>query len=225
MIREYMPDIVVTDIMMPGMDGNAMIAAMRADDAVCHIPVVALTARTSTVDRLQTLETGADEYLTKPFSAAVLRFTIDRAVSSIRAARHDVAERMAAGVGSMQPLPPSIQPADERFVEKVMEYMEANMDNSELTIDDFAAAMALSRTVFYRKLKAITGLSPVDFVKDMRVKRAVQLIGRGGMTLSQIAFMTGFNDPKYFSKCFKRQMGMTPSDYKDRLENENRPAQ
>lgn len=125
----------------------------------------------------------------------------------------------------MQPLPPSIQPADERFVEKVMEYMEANMDNSELTIDDFAAAMALSRTVFYRKLKAITGLSPVDFVKDMRVKRAVQLIGRGGMTLSQIAFMTGFNDPKYFSKCFKRQMGMTPSDYKDRLENENRPAQ
>ena len=225
MIREYMPDIVVTDIMMPGMDGNAMIAAMRADDAVCHIPVVALTARTSTGDRLQTLETGADEYLTKPFSAAVLRFTIDRAVSSIRAARHDVAERMAAGVGSMQPLPPSIQPADERFVEKVMEYMEANMDNSELTIDDFAAAMALSRTVFYRKLKAITGLSPVDFVKDMRVKRAVQLIGRGGMTLSQIAFMTGFNDPKYFSKCFKRQMGMTPSDYKDRLENENRPAQ
>lgn len=95
-----------------------------------------------------------------------------------------------------------------------MEVMEKEMDNSELTIKEFAQKLGLGRTVFYQKLKSIIGLSPVDFIREIRIKRAVQLIDSGEYNFSQVAYMTGFNDPKYFSKCFKKQVGMTPSEYK-----------
>lgn len=96
-----------------------------------------------------------------------------------------------------------------------MEVMEKEMDNSDLTIEEFAQKLNMGRTVFYQKLKSIIGLSPVDFIREIRIKRAVQLIDSGEYNFSQVAYMTGFNDPKYFSKCFKKQMGMTPSEYKE----------
>jgi len=95
------------------------------------------------------------------------------------------------------------------------ELMEEQMENSELTVDEFAQLLNLGRSVFYQKLKSIIGLSPVDFIREIRIKRAVQLIDSGEYNFSQVAYMTGFNDPKYFGKCFKRQMGMTPSEYKE----------
>ena len=101
-------------------------------------------------------------------------------------------------------------------MQQVMQYIEEQMDNSELTIDDFANKLLLSRTVFYRKLKSIVGLTPVDFIRDIRIKRAAQLIDSGEFNVSQVAYMTGFSDPKYFSKCFKKQMGVTPTEYKDK---------
>ena len=94
--------------------------------------------------------------------------------------------------------------------------METQMDNSELTIDAFAEHLMLSRTIFYRKLKSIIGLTPVDFIREIRIKRAVQLIDSGEYNFSQIAYMTGFSDPKYFSKCFKKVMGVTPTEYKEK---------
>ena len=102
------------------------------------------------------------------------------------------------------------------IMEKVMEFMEEQMDNAELTIDEFAEKLMLSRTIFYRKLKSIIGLTPVDFIREIRIKRAVQLIDSGEYNFSQVAYMTGFNDPKYFSKCFKKVIGITPSEYKEK---------
>lgn len=101
-------------------------------------------------------------------------------------------------------------------MEKVMAFMEEQMDNPDLVIDEFAERLMMSRTLFYQKLKSIVGLSPVNFVCQVRVKRAAQLFDEGEYNISQIAYMTGFNDPKYFSRCFKKVMGMTPSEYKDR---------
>lgn len=221
--RQYMPDIIVTDIMMPVMDGNQMIKALRSNADLCHIPIVVLTAKTSVASKLESIGNGADDYITKPFSAKLLKLRVDQIVGRMRQAQHNVTEKMAGTCADIEPMQPQIIPADNNFINKVMEFMEANMDNSSLAIDDFATVLATSRTVFYRKLKTITGLSPVDFVKEMRVKRAMQLIDASEMPLSQVAFMTGFNDPKYFSKCFKKLMGITPSEYKEKSkQNQNR---
>ena len=118
--------------------------------------------------------------------------------------------------GNLTPSQPQITPFDEQFMQKVMEFMEQQMDNSELTIDAFAEHLMMSRTIFYRKLKSIIGLTPVDFIREIRIKRAVQLIDSGEYNFSQIAYMTGFSDPKYFSKCFKKVMEVTPSEYKEK---------
>ena len=102
------------------------------------------------------------------------------------------------------------------FMKKVLAYMDEEMDNAEQTIDEFAEQLKLSRTIYYRKLKSIVGLTPVDFIREIRIKRAVQLIDSDEYNFSQVAYMTGFNDPKYFSKCFKKVIGITPSEYKER---------
>ena len=115
----------------------------------------------------------------------------------------------------LTPSQPQIISYDEQFMQQVMQVMEEQMENSELTVDEFAQLLNLGRSVFYQKLKSIIGLSPVDFIREIRIKRAVQLIDSGEYNFSQVAYMTGFNDPKYFGKCFKRQLGMTPSEYKE----------
>ena len=103
---------------------------------------------------------------------------------------------------------------DEAFMQKVVDFIECNMDNANLEIEEVAAHVCLSRTVFYRKLKSIVGMTPVEFIRGIRLKRAEQLIVSSDYTFSQIAYMTGFADPKYFGKCFKKATGMTPSEYK-----------
>lgn len=112
------------------------------------------------------------------------------------------------------PAQPKVMDMDQAFMQKVMSFMEENMDNPELEIDDFASHTGMSRTLFYRKLKSIVGVTPVEFVREIRIKRAVQLMDSSAYNFSQIAYMTGFTDPKYFGKCFKKIMGVTPSQYK-----------
>ena len=113
------------------------------------------------------------------------------------------------------PEKPQIIPFDELFMKQVMEIMHNQMDNSELTVDEFTQKLGMGRTVFYQKLKSIVGLSPVDFIREMRIKRAMQLLETGEYNVSTIAYMTGFNDPKYFSKCFKKKYGVSPSEFQN----------
>lgn len=220
---ESMPDMVISDIMMPVMDGLEMIKRMKEDKDTCHIPVILLSAKSSLDDRITAIEQGIDDYITKPFSSTYLKAR----VASLFAQRKQLQElfmsRLSAGDDrshpkSWEPSQPGIMPHDKRFMEEVMDYLEEQIDNPELVIDDFANKMLLSRSIFYRKLKSIVGIPPVDFIREIRVKRAAQLIESGVYNFSQIAYMTGFSDPKYFSRCFKKHMGVTPSEYKSSVD-------
>lgn len=216
-----LPDLIISDVMMPVMDGLEMIRQIKENNNICHIPIIVLSAKASLDDRIAGLEQGIDDYITKPFSATYLKTRIASLLNQRKALQELYMSRLMEGKHTSSPDPltpsqPQITPYDEQFMEKVMAYMEEQMDNAELTIDEFAEQLMLSRTIFYRKLKSIVGLTPVDFIREIRIKRAVQLIDSDEYNFSQVAYMTGFNDPKYFSKCFKKVIGINPSEYKER---------
>ena len=172
-------------------------------------------------DRIAGLEQGIDDYITKPFSATYLKTRIVSLLRQRKSLQEIYMAKLTEGkeiavAEALTPSQPQITPYDEQFMQKVMEFIEEQMDNAELTIDEFAEHLMLSRTIFYRKLKSIIGLTPVDFIREVRIKRAAQLIDSGEYNFSQVAYMTGFNDPKYFSKCFKKVVGITPSEYKEK---------
>ena len=216
-----LPDLIISDVMMPVMDGLEMIRQIKENNNICHIPIIVLSAKASLDDRIAGLEQGIDDYITKPFSATYLKTRVASLLRQRKALQELYMNRLMEGKNTSSPDPltpsqPQITPYDEQFMKKVMAYMEEQMDNAELTIDEFAEQLMLSRTIFYRKLKSIVGLTPVDFIREIRIKRAVQLIDSNEYNFSQVAYMTGFNDPKYFSKCFKKVIGITPSEYKER---------
>lgn len=221
--REFVPDLIISDIMMPRMDGLDMVKSIKENRDICHIPIILLSAKSSLDDRISGLEQGIDDYITKPFSATYLKARI----KSLLGQRTQLQEILwkqwsekqkngPAATADLSPSQPQITPYDEQFMQQVMDVIEKEMDNSELTIEEYAQKLGLGRTAFYQKLKSIIGLTPVDFIREMRIKRAVQLIDSGEYNFSQVAYMTGFNDPKYFSKCFKKQVGMTPTEYKEK---------
>ena len=219
---QTVPDIIISDVMMPVMDGLDMVKKIKANRDICHIPIILLSAKSSLDDRIAGLEQGIDDYITKPFSATYLKTRITSLLHQRQLLQEIYLnnlskEKKLPDKNELSPTQPQVTPFDEQFMQQVMQYIEEQMDNSELTIDDFASKLLLSRTVFYRKLKSIVGLTPVDFIRDIRIKRAAQLIDSGEFNVSQVAYMTGVSDPKYFSKCFKKQMGVTPTEYKDKL--------
>ena len=212
-------DLCVFDVMMPKKDGFTLAQEVRAANA--EIPIIFLTAKTLKEDILEGFKIGADDYITKPFSATYLKTRVASLLRQRKALQELYMNMLMEGKNTSSPDPltpsqPQITPYDEQFMKKVIAYMEEQMDNAELTIDEFAEQLMLSRTIFYRKLKSIVGLTPVDFIREIRIKRAVQLIDSDEYNFSQVAYMTGFNDPKYFSKCFKKVIGITPSEYKER---------
>lgn len=218
---QYIPDFIISDIMMPVMDGLDMAKAVKENRDICHIPIILLSAKSSLDDRISGLEQGIDDYITKPFSSTYLKTRIKALLRQRKLLQElyleqwiEKQKKSPVTFTDIEPCQPQITPFDDQFMEKVMEIMERQMDNSEVTIDEFAQEIGMGRSVFYQKLKSIVGLSPVDFIREMRIKRAAQLIESGEFNVSSIAYMTGFNDPKYFSKCFKKKYGVNPSEYK-----------
>lgn len=219
----HLPDLIISDVMMPVMDGLDMVKAIKEDRNICHIPIILLSAKSSLDDRISGLEQGIDDYITKPFSSTYLKTRIKYLLHQRKALQEFYLEQWTEKkekeedkpqpLVTVEPARPQIKSFDEQFMQQVMEIMEKNMDNSEWTMEEFAQELNMGRTVFYQKLKSIIGLSPVDFVREMRLKRAMQLIESSEYNISTIAYMTGFNDPKYFSKCFKKKYGMRPSEY------------
>lgn len=220
---KFLPDIIISDVMMPEKDGIALMRELRADMTTSHIPVVLLTAKSSIESKLEGLEYGADDYITKPFSATYLKARVKNLLAQRQKLqalyRQDL---MPAGVPASaednQPekKAPEMSSIDRKFMDKLVELMEKNMDNGDLVVDDLVRELAVSRSVFFKKLKTLTGLAPIEFIKEMRINRAVQLIDTGEYSMTQISYMVGINDPRYFSKCFKQKMGMTPTEYRDR---------
>ena len=226
--REKWPDLIVTDVMMPVMDGFEMVRRIKADPDIYYIPIIVLTAKATMDDKIRGVEMGVDDYVMKPFSANYLKVRVAALLEQRHRLQQRFVEQLSRQQGvshlNLEPDMPHITPSDELFIQEVMAFMEQNMDNAELTIDQFAEAIRMGRTVFYNKLKATLGLTPVDFVQEMRIKRAVQLMNGSGFTVAEIAYRTGFNDPKYFSRCFKKHMGMTPTEYQKSGSGEQRES-
>lgn len=217
---KYVPDIIISDIMMPEKDGITLVKELREELTTSHIPIVLLTAKTDMDTKLQSLELGADSYITKPFSATYLEARVDNLLARRQKLRQFYCDHL------MDINPPKVENEEEevdvmsqqdrRFLEQLTNFMERNIDNGELVVDDLVHEMAVSRSVFFKKLKSLTGLAPIEFIKEMRVKRAAQLIETGEFNMTQISYMVGINDPRYFSKCFKQRFGMTPTEYREK---------
>jgi len=206
--REAWPDLIVSDIMMPVMDGLALCNALKTDENTSHIPVILLTAKGSEEARVTGLETGADDYITKPFSNAVLLARVSNLLESRRRLR----ERFSRGT-IPDPKEITVTGADESFMQKAMDILEERMSDYEFDVDAFAGMMPMSRSSLYRKIKVLTGLSPSVFIRSMRLKRAAALLETGKLNVSEVAYRAGFLDMSYFGASFKDQFGCTPSQY------------
>lgn len=219
----YVPDIIISDVMMPVKDGFQMMQELRGDITTSHIPLILLTAKTAIESKLEGLEYGADDYITKPFSATYLKARVKNILQRKLKIQQAYREKLLdTGVKSKEetsednePQVPEMSPSDKRFMDKLIELMESRIDNSDLVVDDLVKEMAVSRSVFFKKLKTLTGLAPVEFIKEVRINKAIKLIESGEFSITQVAYMVGINDPRYFSKCFKQKIGMTPSEYKE----------
>ncbi|MBC7888484.1 MAG: response regulator [Ferruginibacter sp.] len=205
------PDLIVSDIMMPVMDGIQMLDKLRNDTTTSHIPVVLLTAKHSIESQIEGLKYGADYYITKPFNNEFLIAAIDNLLKK-RNKRFESLVQKKPSV-ALSPEPIVITSKDENFLKEVIAVVEDKMGDIDFNIDLVAASMAMSRGTFYKKFKSFTGLTPVEFVRDMRLQRALQYLDNGGKNVSEIAYLVGFNHPKYFSTCFKEKYEVSPSDY------------
>lgn len=224
--RTHVPDIIVSDVLMPVLDGLEMVNRIKADHELCHIPIVLLTAKGSIEDRITGIESGIDAYITKPFNARYLRSRIRKLIEQRKMLQQFYLSGIVAGSVNIRheqlsPTEPQITSYDKLFIQKMMDFMEKNMDNSALVVDDFIEHFSMSRAVFFKKVKILLGISPVVFIREIRIKRAIQLIDSGIYSVADIAYRCGFNAPNYFAKCFKQQTGITPSEYiRDHREEE-----
>ncbi len=205
---DKIPDLIISDIMMPEMDGIELCEALKSEEKTSHIPIILLTAHGSLALTKEALKMGADDFVTKPFSSELLLARINNLLHSRKKMQRKYSREVR-----LQPHDLPITSMDEAFLNKAMEVVEANMDNSEFSADFFASEMCMSRVHLYRKLKALTNQSVSDFVKTTRLKLASNLIKHNKLTIKEAAYTVGFKDPKYFSKCFKQQFGVIPSEY------------
>lgn len=205
----YDADLIVCDVMMPGLNGFEVTRRLKSDFSTSHIPIILLTALHEEGKQLEGLQTGADAYITKPFSPKLL---VARIVKLIEG-RERLREKFA---GSTTEVRPAICTTDQdrEFADRLQAVMESQIANADFTIDDFAAQMKLGRTMFYRKVRGVTGYSPNEYMRVVRMKRAAEHLSSGEhLTVAEVAYQVGLNDPFYFSKCFKQQFGVSPSAY------------
>ena len=210
MMQEELPDLVISDVMMPQMDGNELCRLIKQDKRIAHIPVILLTARQNTEAKLEGLQTGADDYVTKPFNMTILVLRIRKLIELSR--YHRVTQ------GMIDPAPSEIviTSLDEKLIEKAIKYVEDNMSRTELSVEELSRELGMSRVHLYKKLLQITGKTPIEFIRVIRLKRAAQLLRESQLHVSEVAFEVGFNNPKYFSRYFKDEFGVLPSVYQEK---------
>lgn len=213
LIQQTMPQIVLSDLMMPNMDGIELLKRLRQNDATASLPIVLLTAKTAIESQLEGLEHGADDYITKPFSPAYIKARVLNLLQQREKLKHTYHQQLISMDTHKQEKTP-----DDLFLARLMAFMDQQMDNNNLSVDEMVEYMNMGRTVFFNRLKQLTGLSPVEFIREVRIKRAVQLLEMKSYNITEITYMVGMSDSRYFSKCFKQVMGLTPSEYKRSLQ-------
>ncbi|WP_288241660.1 hybrid sensor histidine kinase/response regulator transcription factor [uncultured Bacteroides sp.] len=205
------PDLIISDVMMPKVDGLELCKRIKSNIQVSHIPVILLTARSTDESKLFGYESGADEYISKPFNLDILLLRIQKLINEEKARQKSFSQGINIDPGEV-----TITSVDEQFIGKVCAMIRKNMDNPEYSVEKLSADVGMERTVLYRKLNAIAGQTPSDFIRSIRLKHAAQLLNKG-YQVGEVADMVGFNTPKYFTKYFKQAFGVTPSQYKVNL--------
>ena len=195
---------------MPNVDGLELTQFIKKNPDTDHIPVILLTAKTAIESRLQALQFGADDYVTKPFEPEYLRAR----VQNILAQRTHLEQSYRQRLMRLEPQKTDDPVPSDAFLAKLLDIMDKQMDNNTLTVDELVEEMNMGRTVFFNKMKSLTGLSPVEFIREMRIKRAAQLLEDRKYNITEVTYMVGMNDSRYFSKCFKNTYGVTPSEYR-----------
>ena len=216
-VQSALPDLVVSDIMMPEMDGIAMAKRIKSDPRTSHIPVILLTARADEEQQLEGYETGANDYITKPFNFELLLARVRNLVAQ-RKAIHKLFQKHADIPTSTI----SINSLDEQFLKQAVSIVEQHLSDAGFSVEDLSKALHLSRVTLYKKLLSLTGKAPLDFIRHIRLKRASDLLAKSQLTVAEIAYEVGFNNPKYFAKYFKKEFGLQPSAYKQKNKDPKR---
>jgi DNA-binding response OmpR family regulator len=218
-VLRSVPDLVISDIMMPEMDGNTMCSKIKANASTNHIPVILLTAKSRDEDQLEGLEMGADAYVMKPFNMEILRRTIVNLIHThqmlrLKYGRNDHLEEQVEKIKMKSP--------DEQLLERVMKVINKNIGNSDLSVDAIADEVGLSRVHLHRKMKELTGQTPHDFIRNIRLKQAANLLASHNMNITEVMYACGFNNAASFSTIFKKFYGMSPRDYMNEAQRNGR---
>ena len=230
-VYQYHPDVIVSDLMMPGIDGIEVLRRVRHDFSISHIPVIILTAKQGDDVHKHALTTGANAYITKPFSSEILLARIEQLLEEQRIFQRKMAVK--TGVSSQEPnegnnagtershdsedaYEQHLIKQDLDFVQRIHQIVEENLQDEDFRIDNLASEMGLSRSAFFKKLKSLTGFAPVDYVKEIRLVKAQHLIETTTLNITEVAYAVGFRDAGYFTKCFRQKYGTTPKEYRKR---------
>lgn len=208
MAPEIQPDVIISDVMMPHMDGNELCRLVKNDIRTSHILVILLTARAAKEHEQKGLQVGADDYITKPFNLSILTLRIKNLLQ----------RRKESHMSSMEIAPSKINitSLDQKLISKAIKYVEDNMDRTDLSVEELSGHLAMSRVHLYKKMMSIIGKPPVEFIRIIRLKRAAQLLAESQLSIAEIAYQTGFNSMNLFRKYFKAEFGVLPSEYQDK---------
>ena len=206
--QEHVPDLIISDVMMPRMDGYQLCTKLKTDEITSHIPIILLTARATRASKLKGLETGADDYLIKPFDSEELRVRVKNLIAQRRQLRARFSQKLL-----VEPHTIAVSSADERFLQRALALIEENLADPEFNAETFSRRMGASRSQLHRKLDALTGQSATEFIRSIRLRRAATLIKQGYGNISEIAFAVGFNHLSYFTECFRKEFGVNPRNY------------
>lgn len=207
---EHQPDLILSDIMMPNLTGTEMCAKLKRNVQTSHIPIILLTAKSATKYKIEGLETGADDYLTKPFNTKILKARIKNLLQNRVLLQQKFRQDPKAEVKEI-----TSNSIDQKVLKLAKEIVEQNLDNTEFDVQEFAKEMGIGRTRLYSKIKGVTGQTPNEFILSTRLKKAADMIltNEEEMNVSEIAYSVGFSTPRYFSRCFREHFGVSPSKY------------
>lgn len=204
----YLPDLIVGDVMMPLMDGLEMSRKLKSDIRTSHIPIILLTAVNNSQKMLDGFQIGIDDYMTKPFNPEILSLRIKNLIEKREKLKENFKIQM-----KMTPSDIQVTSLDDKLINKTIEVVEANMSNPDFSVLDLSKELGMSRVNLYKKLKTLTGYTPIEFIRIFRIRRAAQLLAQSQMGVSEVAYQVGFNDPRYFTRYFKAEYKLLPSEY------------
>jgi signal transduction histidine kinase/ligand-binding sensor domain-containing protein/DNA-binding response OmpR family regulator len=202
------PDLVVSDVMMPGINGMELCRKIKNDERVSHIPVILLTARSAEEQKLEGIQMGADDYITKPFNFEILESRIRNLIELREKSQKVFRKTLDVKASEL-----NITPLDQKFIENAIRCVEQNVSSPDFSVEHLGRELGISRAYLYKKIVALTGKSPLEFIRTIRLQHAAQLLEKSQLTVAEVAYQVGFNNPKYFTKYFKEEFNMLPSIY------------